>query len=68
MQAWQSNTIPVDGIEIQIHASDEGVTFGKLVDGVYASDLLLTPEQAMELADALTEAATACIAARGGRA
>lgn len=64
MSNWQSTPIPVDGIELQVHAAQDGVTFGKLVDGVYASDLLLTPEQAMELAEALTEAATAVIAAR----
>lgn len=65
MSTWQSNLIAVDGIEVRVHASVEGVTLGKLVDGIYASDLVLTPEQAMELADALTEGATACIAARG---
>jgi hypothetical protein len=57
MQAWQSNTTLVDGIELQIHASDEGVTLGKLVDGVYASDLLLTPDQARALAVALIDGA-----------
>lgn len=64
MSNWQSTPIPVDGIEVQANAAQDGVTFGKLVDGVYASDLLLTPEQAMELADALTEGAAKCLAAR----
>lgn len=65
MSDWQSTPVPVDGIEVQVHAARDGVTFGKLVDGVYASDLLLTPEQACDIAEALTTGAAKCLAARG---
>lgn len=58
MRNWQSQPIHVNGIELLVHASDEGVTIGKTVDGVYSSDLLLTGDEAMALADAITEAAT----------
>jgi hypothetical protein len=64
MNIWQSNPIAVDGISLQVHASTEGVDIGKVADTVYSSDLLLTPEQAMELADALTEGAAKCLAER----
>lgn len=67
MATWKSKPIEVDGIQLQIHVSDDGVTLGKIHDGVYSSDLLLTPEQAMELADALTQAAAKCLAARGAK-
>ena len=66
MSNWQSNTIEVDGFEVRVDASADGVDLGKVSGGIYASDLLLTPEQAMALADALTEGATRCLAARGG--
>lgn len=62
---WTSNPIAVNGIEVQVQASDDGVTVGKTVDGIYASDLLLTPEIAMQLADALTQGAAKCLAERG---
>jgi hypothetical protein len=65
MSTWQSSSIHIGDIEARVHASDEGVTLGKLVDGVYASDLQLTPEQACALADALTEGVARCLAARG---
>lgn len=65
MSAWQSNPIHVDGIDLQIHASADGVTFGKMVDGVYASDLLLTPEEAQELITALTIGLAECLEAQG---
>lgn len=64
---WQSPPVRVDGIDVSVHATPRGVIFGKLSDGVYSSDLLLTPEQAMELADALTQAAAKCLAARGAK-
>ncbi|MEW9623250.1 hypothetical protein [Rhodanobacter geophilus] len=47
---WQSTPIPVDGIEAQVYASADGVTLGMVVNGTYASDLLLTPKQARQLA------------------
>lgn len=66
MSNWQSNTIEVDGFEVRVDASADGVDLGKVSGGIYASDLLLTPEQAMAIADALTEGATRCLAAREG--
>jgi hypothetical protein len=57
MSDWQSNPIHVDEIEVRVHASTNGVTFGKVVDGIYSSDLLLTPDQARTLAVALIDGA-----------
>lgn len=57
MNAWQSNPIPVNGVQIQIQANKDGVTFGKSVDGTYASDLLLSPDEARSVAYALIEGA-----------
>lgn len=57
MKTWQSTPIAVDGIEVQIRSNESGVTFGKTVEGVYASDLLLTPDEARRLARALLEGA-----------
>jgi hypothetical protein len=47
----------VDGFEVQVHATAEKVDLGKTVDGVYGSDLLLTPDQARTLAVALIDGA-----------
>lgn len=64
---WASSPIQIrDELRVDVKASAESVTFGTYNDAVQASDLVLTPEQAMELADALTQAATRCLAARGG--
>lgn len=65
MSNWQSNPIEVEGFEIRVDAGANGVDLGKVMSGVYASDLLLTPEQAIELAEALTTGAAKCFAARG---
>lgn len=55
---WTSNPIHlVEGLVIEVRASSDGVTIAKQVDGVYASDMLLTAAQASELADALRAAA-----------
>lgn len=49
--AWQSKMIQLSAeLEIHIQADPNGVTFGKTVGGTYASDLLLTPKQARQLA------------------
>ena len=64
MSNWQSNPIEVEGFEIRVDAGANGVDLGKVMSGVYASDLLLTPEQAIELAEALTTGAAKCFAAR----
>lgn len=64
---WASSPIQIrDELQIDVKATAESVTFGTYNDAVQASDLVLTPEQAMELADALTQGATRCLAARGG--
>lgn len=63
---WASSPIQIrDELQIDVKASAEAVTFGTYNDAVQASDLVLTAEQAMELADALTEGAAKCFAARG---
>ena len=71
MSTWQSETINVNGLDLQVQADAEGVNLGKTVDGIYASDLKLTDEQARELAYNLTIAArkhraAKLLAARGG--
>ena len=65
MPIWHSNLIHIDGLDVQAHAGVEGVTFGKMVDGVYASDLLMTPDQAQQVIDGLTAAKAKCLEARG---
>jgi hypothetical protein len=64
---WASSPIQIrDELRVDVKASAESVTFGTYNDAVQASDLVLTPEQAIELAEALTQGATRCLAARGG--
>ena len=58
--SWQSAPIAIDGITIDIKADASGIDFGKTVDGVYASDLHLAPEDALAIADALQEAVIQC--------
>jgi hypothetical protein len=54
---WTSDPIHVsDDLQIDVQASPEGVTCRKSVEGVYASDLLLTPDQAEQYGKALIEA------------
>jgi hypothetical protein len=48
---------------VDVHADAETVVLGYVGD-VVTTDAHLTPEQAMELADALTEGAAKCLAAR----
>jgi hypothetical protein len=63
---WVSHSIAIrDELHADVKASATTVTLGTYNDAVQASDLVLTPEQAMELADALTEGAAKCLAARG---
>ena len=62
--SWQSAPIQIDGITVDVRADANGVELGKTVDGLYASDLHLTPEQARAIAGALTEGAARCLAAR----
>jgi hypothetical protein len=64
---WESGPIQIrDELHVDVKASDSNVTLGTFNDAVQAIDLVLSPEQAMALADALTEGATRCLAARGG--
>lgn len=64
---WASSPIQIhDELHADVKATAEAVTFGTYNDAVQATELVLTPEQAIELADALTEGATKCLAARKG--
>lgn len=66
MHTWASDPILIrDDLHADVKASASGVVFGTYNDAVQASDLALTPEQAMEIADALTAGAAHCLAARG---
>lgn len=66
MQTWASGPIQIrDDLHADVKASASGVTFGTYNDAVQASDLVLTPEQACEIAEALTTGAAKCLAARG---
>jgi hypothetical protein len=64
---WASAPIQIrDELKVDVKASAESVTLGTYNDAVQASDLVLTPEQAIEIAEALTTAAAAVFAAREG--
>ena len=64
---WVSEPIVIrDELRVDVKASAESVTLGTYNNAVQASDLVLTPEQAMELADALTQGAAKSLAAREG--
>jgi hypothetical protein len=65
MNTWQSTPIELPASTIDVKADSEGVTLGAQSDGSLLVDLHITPEQAMELADALTQGAAHCLAARG---
>lgn len=66
---WRSEPIQLSAeFAVDVHASIEGVTLGETAAHFFASDVLLKPEAAMELADALTQAAAAVLAAtRSGK-
>jgi hypothetical protein len=62
---WASSPIQIrDELRVDVKASAESVTFGTYNDAVQASDLVLTPEQAIEIAETLTTGAAKCLAAR----
>jgi len=64
---WESSPIQIRGeLALDAKATTEGVTLGRFMNAVLADDTVLTPEQAMAYADAITEAASRCLAARGG--
>jgi len=66
MQSWKSNPIHISADVIaDVKATASGVVLGQ-GNEVWFHDLHLTPELAMEIADALTEGATFCIAAQEG--
>lgn len=65
---WQSEHLQIDGMTVDVRASKEGVTSGRTVDGVYASDLLMTPEQADAFGTLLLKGATKCRQIRAGGA
>jgi hypothetical protein len=66
MTTWTSAPIHVaDDLLIDVQASSEGVTCRKSVDGVYASDLLLTPDQAKQYGQALIEGSAHSRAMKG---
>jgi hypothetical protein len=57
MSTWQSERIPVDGMEIHVQAQLGAVDIHRTVDGVDAQDTRLTPDQARTLAVALIDGA-----------
>lgn len=65
MNAWQSTPIELTATTLDVKADAEGVTLGAQSDGSLLVDLHCTPEQAIELAEALTTGAAKCFAARG---
>lgn len=66
MSTRHSTTIELShGVTADVKADAEGVTFGVQSDGSLLTDMNLPPEQAMEIADALTAGAAHCLAARG---
>jgi hypothetical protein len=63
---WTSEAIHIsDDLLIDVQATSEGVTCRKSVEGVYASDLLLTPEQAKQYGQALIEGSAHSRAMKG---
>lgn len=67
MTTWTSNPIHIsDDLVIDVQATSEGVVIRKSVEGVYASDVLLTQEQAEQYGKALTEGAAHSRAMREG--
>lgn len=64
---WASSPIQIrDELKVDVKASVESVTFGTYNDAVQASDLVLTPEQAIQIGEALIQGAAHCVAARKG--
>ena len=64
---WASSPIQIRGeLAIDVKACAEHVTFGMFMNAVFADEIVLTPEQAIQIAEALTEGATHCLAARKG--
>lgn len=66
MTTWHSNPIKLDAdASVDVKADAGGVTLGAQSDGSLLVDLHFTPEQAIEIAEALTTGAAKCLAARG---
>jgi hypothetical protein len=68
MQEWASQPIHLtEELALQVRATSDGVDLGKNVGEVFASETLLTPGQANDLAGALVQAATKCRACAPNR-
>jgi hypothetical protein len=62
---WSSNPIQLtEAVSADVHASADGVTLGEAANHTLASDLLLSPEQALELGVALILGSHECHKAR----
>jgi hypothetical protein len=62
---WQSEQIKVGvRVVVDVKASEKSVVLAQ-GDDVWFHDLHLTPEAAIEIAEALTTGAAKCLAARG---
>jgi hypothetical protein len=64
---WKSEPIKVgERVVVDVRASDKSVVLGQ-GDDVWFHDLHLSPERAIDVAEALTAGAAHCLAARGER-
>lgn len=62
---WSSEPIQLsDEVSVDVSASLAGVVLGESANRVLASDLQLTPEKAVALANALRQGAAKCLEAR----
>lgn len=65
MTTWTSEVIHLSAdLAVDVQATEDGVTCRKSVEGVYASDVLLTAEQAEQYGKALIEGAAHSLAMR----
>jgi len=64
---WKSEPIKVgERVVVDVRASDKSVVLGQ-GDDVWFHDLHLSPERAIDVAEALTTGAAHCLAARGAK-
>jgi hypothetical protein len=65
MNTWTSEPIHLShDLFVDVQASEDGVTCRKSVEGVYASESLLTPEQSKQYGEYLIEGAARSLAMR----
>lgn len=64
-EQWSSKPIQIDGVHVDVHATSDGVVLGESAGTVLAADLHMSPEKALELAQALTTGAAKCLAMKG---